>query len=405
MNSKARLKIILPILIFVTSVAAAWGFVFYRPQLESQAIDTQIPLAQVIRIEPQVLKLNVYSQGFVTPRNEIDLVPEVAGQIIHLHPSLVAGGFFSAGDVLISIDPRDYNYAVTEALARIAEAERTVITEEAQAEQAYTEWNSLGEGAPTPLILRKPQLAEALAKLKAAQADLIKSRVQLSRCEWRAPFSGRVRNKNIGLGQYVQPGNKLARLYPIDVVEVRLPLATDQFANLDILLGRHNSKHQQGPRVILTAEFSGASQHWEGRILRAEGALDEQTGLLHAVAEVRDPYAEKDDQAPLMPGLFVKAEIEGRTQSGIFILPPTTVNASQEVLIIDAEDRLHIRPVKILRRERNRVLVKSGLNAGDRIVISNIDTPIEGMRIKPEMVISEQSPRTAALQDVYSEAP
>jgi RND family efflux transporter MFP subunit len=379
--------------------------VFYRPQLEPQVPNTEPPVAKVIRIEPQTLKLSVYSQGVVMPRNEIDLVPEVAGQIIRLHPSLVAGGFFAAGDILISIDPRDYNYAIAEALARIAEAERQVITEEALAEQASSEWNALGEGDATPLILRKPQLAEAQAKLKAAQAELVKRRIQLSRCEWRAPFAGRVRDKNIGLGQYVQPGEKLARLYPIDVVQVRLPLATDQFANLDLLLDHRNGKPRPGPKVTLSAEFAGASHHWEGHILRAEGAVDEQTGLLHAVAEVRDPYAEKDGQPPLLPGLFVKAEIEGRTQSGLFILPPTAVNAAQEVLCVDSEDRLRIRSVEILRREKNRVLVKSGLNAGDRIVISSIDVPIEGMRIKPEMVTSEQLPKTAAVQDNFNEVP
>ncbi|MDQ3186308.1 MAG: efflux RND transporter periplasmic adaptor subunit, partial [Pseudomonadota bacterium] len=342
--------------------------------------------AQVIRVESQALKLNIRSQGVVVPRTEIDLVPEVAGQIIRLHPSLVAGGFFETGDILITIDPRDYDYAIAEAFARIAEAERQVIMEEAQAEQAHNEWHALGEGQPSPLTLRAPQLAEARAKLKAAQADLTKARLRRSRCEWRAPFAGRVRNKHIGLGQYVQPGEKLARLYAIDVVQVSLPLATDQFAYLDLLLDHRNGKPDTGPKVILSAEFAGSLQHWEGRIVRAEGALDEETGLLHAVAEVRDPYVSKAGQPPLMPGLFVKAEIEGREQSDVFVLPSAAVNAAQEALWIDAEDRLHIRRLDILRSEPNRILVRGGVNTGDRIVISGIEIPVEGMKVRTETV-------------------
>src|SRR5690606_36415143 len=138
----------------------SWAIVAHRPQAKSEVPVSEAPLVQVISVEPRTLKLNIQSQGVVVPRTEIDLVPEVAGQIIGLHPSLVAGGFFEAGDILVTVDPRDYDYAIAEALARIAEAERQVAMEEAQAEQARNEWKVLGEGQPTPLTLREPQLAE-----------------------------------------------------------------------------------------------------------------------------------------------------------------------------------------------------------------------------------------------------
>jgi RND family efflux transporter MFP subunit len=257
--------------------------------------------------------------------------------------------------------------------------------EEAQAEQARNEWHSLGEGEPSALTLRQPQLAEARAKLKAAEADLTKARLQRSRCEWRAPFAGRVRERHIGIGQYVQPGEKLARIYAIDVAQVRLPLATDQFAYLDLLLDHRNSKSGTGPKVILSTQFAGALRSWEGYIVRAEGALDEETGLLHAVAEVRDPYTVKTDQPPLMPGLFVNAEILGREQPNIFVLPTKAVNPSHEVLWVDREDRLRIRHVHILRSEADRILIKSGLKPGDRVVISGIHVPVEGMKLRVEI--------------------
>lgn len=386
MNNKSILKIVLPIFVVLAGIGISWAIAVHKPPLNPGLAKSEAPVIQVVRVEPQTLKLNIRSQGVVVPRTEIDLVPEVAGQVIRLHPSLTAGGVFEADEILVTIDPRNYDHAITEALARIAEARRQVVLEEAQAEQARSEWQALGQGEPTPLTLREPQLAEARAKLEAAQAELARARLQRSRCEWRAPFAGRVRATRVGLGQYVQSGEKLARLYAIDVAQVRLPLATEEFSHFDLLLDHGGRKAEMGPKVILSAQFAGTVHHWEGRIVRAEGALDEETGLLHAVAEVRDPYKVEAGQAPLMPGLFVKAEIEGRERADVFVLPPGAVNAAQEVLLVDAEDRLRIRPLEILRREPDRILAKGGLNAGDRLVISRIEVPVEGMKVSAETV-------------------
>ncbi|SEN52373.1 RND family efflux transporter, MFP subunit [Nitrosospira multiformis] len=396
--SKSMLKIIIPVLVVLAGISISWAIAVHRPSLKSELPDSGIPMVRVIEATPQAIKLNIRSQGVVVPRTEIDLVPEVAGQIVRLHPSLAAGGFFEAGEILMMIDPRDYDHAIAEAHARIAEAERLLAMEEAQAEQARQEWQVLGEGTPSPLTMREPQLAEARAKLKAAQADMVKARLQRGRCEWRSPFAGRVRNMHIGLGQYVQPGEKLARLYATDVAQIRLPLATDQFAYLDLLLDHRDNKAERGLRVALSGEFAGVTHRWEGHVIRTEGALDEETGLLHAVAEVQNPYKVKPGQPPLIPGLFVKAEIEGREQADVFVLPPGAVNASQEVLLVDAENRLHIRRVEILRREPDRILAKSGLKAGERLVISRIEVPVEGMKVSAEIVAPEPKLKKTGLE-------
>lgn len=375
-----RLKIILPLLVLAAGSVGAWAVIAYKPQLERQAPRAELPQATVIRVQPQTVRLNVHSQGVVAPRSEIDAVAEVAGKIVKLHPGFAVGGFFNQGELLVAIDSRDYDVAIAQTQARIAEAQRLLAAEEAQAEQAKSEWQALGEGQPSPLALHVPQLAEARAKLKAAEADLAKAKLQRSRCELRAPFSGRVHDKRIGLGQYLQVGEKMARLYSTDAAEIRLPVAADQLGLLDLPLGLRQDLGQ--PRVTLGAEFAGASRRWEARVVRTEGALDAATGLLHAVAEVRDPYARKDGGPPLLAGLFVQAEIEGREQRGVFVLPKGAVNAAQEALLVDAGGLLHVRRLDILRQEADRVLVKNGLNPGDQVVISGIQIPLEGMKVR-----------------------
>jgi multidrug efflux system membrane fusion protein len=377
------MKIILPVLLLLIGAAGAWAIVAHRPGLESRPAQAEPPLVAAVRVFPETLRLNVRSQGVVTPRNEIDWVPEIAGKVIRLHPNFVAGGFFEAGEELLAIDPRDYDQAIVAAAARIAEARRQVAQEEAQAEQARSEWRALGEGRPSPLTLHEPQLAEARARLKAAEADLARANLQRSRCELRAPFAGRVQSRTVGLGQYVQPGEKLARLYATDAAEVRLPVAADQLAYLDLPLGRRNGHRQDGPRVVFTADLGGAEQRWEGRIVRSEARVDEVTGLLHLVAEVREPYSGKYPQ-PMLAGLFVKAEIEGRLQDGLFVLPPGAVNASQEALLVDGGQTLHIRRLEVLRSETDRILVRNGLAEGDRVVVSGVQVPVEGMAVRLE---------------------
>jgi RND family efflux transporter MFP subunit len=365
----------------LAGAASAFAIVAYRPTLQSQPVKVVSPLVTVIQVKPEALRLNVYSQGMVVPRTEIDWVAEVAGKVIRIHPNFFTGGFFRVGEELLAIDSRDYDQAIAAARARIAEAKRQVAQEEAHAEQARNEWQALGEGQPSPLTLHEPQLAEARAKLKASEADLARAHLQRSRCTLYAPFTGRVLSRYVGLGQYVQPGGKLARLYSTDVAEVRLPVTIDQLAYLDLSLRRLNGHPELGPKVIFTANIGEVEQHWQGRIVRSEAQVDKATGLLYLIAEIREPYSKKYPQ-PMLAGLFVKAEIEGRVQDKLFALPPEAVNPSQEAMLVDVSQRLHIQQLKVLRNEPDRILVKDGLAAGDRVVVSGVKVPVEGMRVR-----------------------
>jgi membrane fusion protein, multidrug efflux system len=294
----------------------------------------------------------------VRPRTEIDLVSEVAGRVTRIHPGFAAGGFFERGEVLIALDPRDYEDAIIKADAEVAKADRALLQEEAEAEQAHSEWQALGEGESTPLTLREPQLRERRAQLKAAQAALAETRRRRQRCELRAPFAGQVREKQVDVGQYVAAGEKLARLYAVDAVEVRLPFSQEQLKVLDLPLAyRDAGQDRRWSMVWLTASLAGRTYEWQGTIVRTEGAWDEQTGMLYAVAEVRDPYAYRQDRPPLAVGLYVQAEIEGLERSNVYVLPAPAVRHGHELWVVDGEGRLRLREVEVQRSEAHRLLV------------------------------------------------
>lgn len=380
MNQKNRLlKLLLPATVLLIAGGAAWAMIELRPSRLTPAQPPTVPTVEVIRVEPHTLKLNVMSQGVVTPREQIDLIAEVGGKVVQMHPALASGGYFDADDLLLTIDPRDYDFAIVAAQAKIAEAERVLISERAQVEQAESEWQALGQGDASDLALRKPQLAEAEAKLQASKADLAKAKLNRSRCEIRAPFSGRVLNKQVGRGQFLAAGALIARIFANDVAEIRLPVGVDQLAFLDLPHG--NRTRHRWPDVTLRAEIGGRLQQWQGRIVRSEAALDSGSGQLFLVAQVERPDFAAGDNAPLLSGLFVQAEIESMAREKLFALPRTALNTLQQVKVINDEQRLELRRVAVLRTDADRVIVASGLSAGDRVVISEMPMPVSGMRV------------------------
>ena len=379
------LKVLLPFAVIAVGVIVAVAMIKSRPEPEIREVEAPAPLVRVQTVEIEDLPLIVRSQGTVNPRTESVLVPEVAGRVIGVAASFAAGGFFEENEVLLTIDPHDYRQAVVQAAGLVARAELRLEQERAEAAVAHQEWRDLGEGEATPLTLHEPQLAEAEAAAEAARAVLRGAQRDLGRTEIRAPYAGRVRTKQVDVGQYVTPGTPLATIYAVDYAEVRLPLPDDDLAYLDLPLDyRGENGREPGPQVLLRARFAGRSHEWEGRIVRTEGEIDSRSRMVHAVARVKDPYARGDDpdRPPLAAGLYVDAEIEGRVASDVVVLPRSAVRGDDIVLVVTPDDRLQFRAVEVIRRTRETVVVTSGLTEGERVCLSPLAAVTEGMRVR-----------------------
>ncbi|GJL68170.1 MAG: RND superfamily efflux pump MFP component [Nitrospirales bacterium] len=388
-------RILLPIGVLSMGLLTAFLLLTNRSQPEAESLQPEPPRVEVIEVQPQSVRVTVTSQGVAMPRTEIDLVTEVAGKVIHVHPAFAAGGSFHRGDVLVAVDPRDYQLARIEAQSRLAEAQRLLAQEEAQVEQALKEWQVLGKGEATALALRTPQLREIRAKVAAAKADGAKAKLQQIRCVLRAPFNGRIRAKHVDVGQYIVPGEKVARLYATDSLEVRLPVSMEQLAFLDIpWISEKNGSTHTAPSVTLHTTIGGIMGRWVGYIIRTEGALEPSSGQLSLVARVSQPKSDQNHGRPLLPGTFLQAEIEGREYHQVFVIPPAVLNTrTEQVLVVDDTNRLKIQQLEVLKSETDRLVVREGLQAGDQVVVSGIDVPIEGM----EVTISPPSPIVAPI--------
>ncbi len=381
----------LPILILVAAffgVRALW-------QGGEDPMGFQRP-PSVTRVEAVTLKLESYqvyisSQGVVEPRTQSTLIPEVPGKVIEISSALREGGFFDEGEILLRLDPLDYETAVVVAKRQMAQSEALIEQEIARAKQAEENWKRLGkEGQPGALARREPQLAEARAQVAAAKAELRKAERDLARTEIRAPYSGQTLRKEVDVGQVVSNGTTLAEIYADDYVEVRLPIRNEDLAFIDLPEAYREDaadmSRDELPEVILSAEIGGQESQWKGRVVRVAGALDARSKQLFVVAHVDDPYARRGDGTPpLRIGLFVEARIKGHLLEDVFVLPPQTVRASDEVVLIDDESRMERRAVRPLALGTADAVVVpvdgGGLAVGERLCTTRIAFPANGAKV------------------------
>ncbi len=378
--TKPMLKILVPVVVLVIGVVGAAVLVSARkapPRTERVAPG---PLVEVLPVSPEDVDVRVRANGEVVARTEVDLVPQVGGRVVEVHRALVAGGRFRAGEVLVQIERREYELAVERARAAVERARVVLERERAEAEVARQEWSALaaGEEPPSGLVLREPQVRQAEAELAAARAELDAARLNLERTSLSVPFDGTVVSENVGVGQYVTVGTRLAQVYAVDVVEVRVPLEDRELAWFAIPDGAADI----GPAADVSASFAGARHSWDGRVVRLESRVDPSSRMVHVVVEVRRPFDRSEGRPPLLPGTFVDVTIEGRTLAGVVPVPRFAIHAGDTVWVVQ-DGRLRIRPVTVARSDRETALVSRGLEDGETVVISPLDAVTDGMKVRP----------------------
>ncbi len=370
---------VIPLIIVVVFIFGAMTLMATAPVLEPAA-QTPIPTTVRIReVQAESVQLKVHSQGSVMPSTESQLIPEVSGRITWMSPKLVAGGFFEKGELLAEVDKSDYQNMKDRAKANLVRAE----AEQQHASFEYQRLKSLEERQ----LAARSQMENSLRALRVAEATLQDAKVSfeqaqqdIARTELRSPFTGLVRSENVDIGQFVSRGSPIATLYASDLVEVRLPIADRQLAFLNLPpMMRGELPPEMQPDVILRTEYAGQQLTWKGKIVRTEAEIDISSRMVQLVARVPSDGA----QQPLAVGLFVNAEIQGLSAEDIFVLPRSALRNNNQVLVVDAEDKLRFRAIEPLRLYQDNVLVQSGLSNGDRVCLSPIQTAIEGMTVNP----------------------
>ena len=371
----------------LVSLATATSVALYllRPPTDTEEPPEVVVTVDVASVVKQDLRIQVQAQGTVTPLRKTAILSEINGRVIEVAPNFLVGGFVSEGDVLLRIDPRDYQTSLLRAQAAVESAESNLAQEKGRAEVALREWQRLPKGSQRSqeardLYLRKPQLEQAQAQLLAARADLNTARDNLERTIIKAPYDALIREKHSELGQFVAAGAPLADIFSVEYAEVRLPIPQSKLDYLELpgLQG-----YEAGSAIDLYTDVAGEIRHWTAELHRTEGVFDERSRVLYTVARIRDPYALKEPgREPLRVGTFVNANIEGRELKGIVSLPRYLLRAGNFVWVVDSEQHLRNRKVSMLRTGGDLIYVTAGLDDGDLVSLTNLDNSFAGSKVK-----------------------
>lgn len=379
-------RVLMPIGILVICILAA-GIILRNPPTIVEVSPEIIPVAvRVIRAEESSVQLTVKSQGKVQAAQIASLSAAVAGPIDWISPSLEAGAHVLEGQILLRLDAGDYETARARSQASLQQAQ-------AEADHGENELARLQELAEQRLASdsqlqdAKRLAAVSVARLAEAVANNSQAELDLSRTAIRAPFNAIIERREVELGQYVNRAQSVAVLYGADEVEVRIPLAIQQLGFLDVPLGtRGELSGSNAPDVTLTGLFGREEHQWVGKLVRTEATIDANSNTVQTIIRVHQPTAEPGnfDSAIALPiGLFVEADIAGRKVDNLISLPRSVIRNNNQVLVVDAENKMYYREVDIFRLEEEQVLISGGIMVGDLICISPIQAVVDGMSVEP----------------------
>ncbi|WP_428609523.1 efflux RND transporter periplasmic adaptor subunit [Sedimenticola sp.] len=377
---------LLPLLLLALFIGATQLISHFKPvTAKRENPPTPVVAVETAPVVPRDYTVVVNSFGRIQPRTEGQLVAQVAGQIIAVSANFRDGGFFEAGETLVTIDPRDYKIQVDIAAAELANAKVNLEEQLALADQARKDREILNKkGLASDYALRKPQLAAARSQIDAAQAKLAQARLAVGRTEIKAPYAGRILSRSVDRGVVVSANQALAKIYATDRVEVRLPLKNSELGYVELPENyRHNGEGETKlPSVKIINSLGSTPQPWPATLVRTAGAIDEQSQQLYVTAQIDNPYEENPQGLrPLKIGQYVTAEIQGRTLTDAIVIPNAAIYQGSYVYLFD-KGVLRRAEVDVAWQNNREALIGSGLQAGDQLVLTPLGQVSSGTPVK-----------------------
>jgi RND family efflux transporter MFP subunit len=386
-KSSGLIQFLLVVVVIIAGILIAVAFVKMKKPPERQEQTVLAPLVEVERLERRDIRMIIRGYGTVSPKLEVEIVPQVSGKVIWVNSQFKAGGFIRKGELIFKIDPRDYELAVRQANAAVAEAQVMLDLEEAEAKIAREEWHQLhpNEEPDSPLVFREPQIRQAQARLKSAQAGLATAELNLERTQLSLPVDAMIMSERIDLGQYVMTGQSIGAAYGVESMEIEVPLEDKELAWFSIpestISVNGSSDHVKGAFAKVQADFAGRSNVWHGSVVRTTGQIDKMSRLISVVVEVPNPFKDSGAKPPLLPGMFVEVLIEGSVLTDAVAIPRDAMHNSNEVWVVK-DDQLHVQSLEIVRADKDFAYAGSGLEDGEMIVISSLDAVTEDMKVR-----------------------
>lgn len=383
---KRVLQIGLPIVFIVIGVAAFNVMKSMMASAEKSDFAAAVAAVEVVTVNAEDRRAVIEATGTIEASSRVDLVAQVAGQITWVAKGITPGARVKAGEVIAKIDDRDYRAAVTQARSSVDAAELDLQLEENRGRQASREYELLGRDADSPLARREPHLQSAKARLESSEASLTTANLNLERTRLKAPFNAIITSESLDKGKYAAPGGPLATLIGTDQFRVRVSVPVERLRYLDVPADKTG---KGSPAVIRQTLADGQVLEVDGYVRRMLGELDPETRTAGVLVAIDEPFDRPEGELPILPGAYVTVQLEGPPVPGTYEVPRNAVFRGDQVWVADPEDKLSRRQIDVLWGTSTHVYTREGLEDGDRVIVTPLSLPIEGMDLDVQVPVAE----------------
>lgn len=399
---KTVLRVGLPVVVLAAGGALAVGLIETAPKAKRKPPARQARLVEVEPVRFTKQKTVVNAMGTVQPSRDVELRPRINGEIIKVSDEFIPGGRFREGEMLLEIDPTDFELAVRQRESDVAQARSELALEQGQQTVAKREFELLGEtikDEDRALVLRQPQLEQVRARLQAAEAALAQAKLNLERTAVRAPFNALIRTRLVNVGMQVTTVSPLATLTGTDTFWIEVTVPVDQLKWIRI----PRSRDEAGSAVRVFNEAAwGQTAYREGHVIRLLSDLEKEGRMARLLIAVQDPMAiqpANDGQPKLLLGDYVRVDIEGIELDAVAAVDRTLVRDGNTIWVMNEKDQLEIRPIQVVFRGRDQLFIRDSLRDGERLVVTDLAAPVVGMPLRIQGDANPASPATAGQEN------
>lgn len=388
---KKLVKFLPAMLILLVACGLSFYWLTNKPRAVRIPTPAVAPLVEVIEPQRGDHQTQVNSLGTVIASQSVNLNSRVSGMVISVSKNFIEGGILKKGEHIVQLDPTDFRLAVQQRESDLEQAKFNLKIEMGQQSIAKREFELLGAGLDEQaeeLVLRKPHLIAAKAKVKAAEAALAQAELDLSRTTPVAPFNAIVTARNANVGSWISTfstGTPLVKLVATDNFWIDVSIPLDKIRWIDIP-GINSS---DGAPVSITYEQAwGTNRIRRGKVKRLKAEVEAEGRMAKVIVEVQDPLcllAENAKAPPMMLGSLVRVKIAGKTLNDVYALPETALHDGLTLWLMSEKDTLQFVDVEPVWAEQGMIYLKPDqLPAQPKIIVSNLPAPVENMRLRSQ---------------------
>ena len=340
-------------LVLILALLAAKSMIGSRQAPPPRPVVEAIAKVRTLPSSPETATPFIHTFGKTDTDLQTQVSSRVSGEIIEVSPNFRTGHSVDQGEWLVRINPADYEAALANRQANLANARQALAQEETRSSLALEDWIAAGRSPQeaNELTLRKPQLEAARAAVASAEAAVAQAELDLERATIRAPFHAIVIRKEASPGDVVSPNSNLGEIVSRERIQVRLPLTPNQAKRLDL--------PRFGQSDALTATLTTPtlpSTAWNATIQRTEVIVDSRNQTLFLVGGIENPFENPDAFLPI--GAFVDARIQASPLVDVHILPEASVVADSYVWVVSPEQKLAKQDLEIAFSQDGRVYAR-----------------------------------------------